>query len=143
MQKRRAHCLGDSTERAIPTTSGRNLHTPIPKGGDIDWITLQAPPTGPILSMSTRGTSHRRMGGLSPGAEWRKWTGRVASTSRTTPRQRIQRKRFLDELAGDTVDSLWDDIAPINSQAKERLGYPTQKPEALLERVIQASTSEG
>jgi site-specific DNA-methyltransferase (adenine-specific) len=57
--------------------------------------------------------------------------------------KRIQRKRFLDELAGETVDSLWDDIPPINSQAQERLGYPTQKPEALLERVIAASTSEG
>ncbi|MFJ2953562.1 DNA methyltransferase [Streptomyces sp. NPDC087270] len=57
--------------------------------------------------------------------------------------QRIQRKRFLDELEGETVDSLWDDIPPINSQAKERLGYPTQKPVALLERILQASTSEG
>jgi site-specific DNA-methyltransferase (adenine-specific) len=54
--------------------------------------------------------------------------------------QRIQRKRFLDELEGETVDSLWDDISPINSQARERLGYPTQKPVALLDRVIQASS---
>lgn len=57
--------------------------------------------------------------------------------------KRIRRKRYLDELEGETVDSLWDDIPPINSQAAERLGYPTQKPEALLERVIEASTVEG
>ena len=57
--------------------------------------------------------------------------------------KRIRRKRFLDELAGETVDSLWDDIPPINSQAQERLGYPTQKPEALLERIIRASSNEG
>jgi site-specific DNA-methyltransferase (adenine-specific) len=57
--------------------------------------------------------------------------------------KRIQRKRFLDELEGETVDSLWDDIPPINSQAQERLGYPTQKPEALIERVIMCSTNEG
>lgn len=57
--------------------------------------------------------------------------------------KRIQRKRFLDELEGETVDSLWDDISPINSQAAERLGYPTQKPLALLERIIQASSNEG
>ena len=57
--------------------------------------------------------------------------------------QRIQRKRFLDEFEGETVDSLWDDISPINSQAKERLGYPTQKPLALLKRVIEASSNEG
>jgi site-specific DNA-methyltransferase (adenine-specific) len=59
------------------------------------------------------------------------------------PEKRIRRKRYLDELAGETVDSLWDDIAPINSQAQERLGYPTQKPEALLERIIKASSNEG
>ena len=57
--------------------------------------------------------------------------------------KRIQRKRYLDELEGETVDSLWDDISPINSQARERLGYPTQKPESLLERIIKASSNEG
>lgn len=56
---------------------------------------------------------------------------------------RIQRLRFLDELPGETVDTLWDDIPPINSQAAERLGYPTQKPENLLERIIGASSDEG
>lgn len=56
---------------------------------------------------------------------------------------RLQRKRFFVELDGETVDSLWDDIPPINSQAQERLGYPTQKPEALLERIIKASSNEG
>lgn len=61
----------------------------------------------------------------------------------TKKTQRIQRKRYLDELAGETVDSLWDDIPPINSQAKERLGYPTQKPVALLERVVAASSEPG
>jgi len=58
------------------------------------------------------------------------------------PDKRIQRKRFLDELEGETVDSLWTDISPVNSQAEERLGYPTQKPEALLERILKASSKE-
>lgn len=57
--------------------------------------------------------------------------------------RRLQRKRYLDELEGETVDTLWDDIPPINSQAQERLGYPTQKPLALLERIISASSNEG
>src|SRR5205085_7708005 len=48
-----------------------------------------------------------------------------------------------DEMPGVTLGDLWDDIPPINSQAKERLGYPTQKPEALLERIIEASSNEG
>ena len=51
--------------------------------------------------------------------------------------------RYLDEQQGEIIDNLWDDIPPINSQAQERLGYPTQKPEALLERIIQASSNEG
>ena len=57
--------------------------------------------------------------------------------------KRIRRKRYLDELEGETVDTFWDDISPINSQAQERLGYPTQKPQALLERIIAASSNEG
>ena len=51
--------------------------------------------------------------------------------------------RYLDEMPGRPVQALWEDIPPINSQARERLGYPTQKPEALLERVINASSNEG
>lgn len=46
-------------------------------------------------------------------------------------------------MKGTPVTSVWADIPPINSQAAERLGYPTQKPEALLARIIQASSNEG
>jgi site-specific DNA-methyltransferase (adenine-specific) len=67
--------------------------------------------------------------------------GRVYFPAKKT--QRLQRKRYLDELEGETVDTLWDDISPINSQAKERLGYPTQKPLELLERILAASSNEG
>jgi DNA modification methylase len=52
-------------------------------------------------------------------------------------------KRYLDEARGVPAQDVWTDIAPINSQAKERLGYPTQKPVALLERIIEASSNEG
>jgi len=54
----------------------------------------------------------------------------------------IRLKRYLDENKGYAVQALWDDIPPINSQAKERLGYPTQKPIALLERIIKASSNK-
>jgi len=54
-----------------------------------------------------------------------------------------QYKRYLDEMAGTPVTSVWTDIPPINSQAKERLGYPTQKPVALLERIIATSSNAG
>jgi site-specific DNA-methyltransferase (adenine-specific) len=52
-------------------------------------------------------------------------------------------KRYLDEMQGVPLQDMWTDIPPINAQAKERLGYPTQKPEALLERIIKASSNEG
>jgi hypothetical protein len=52
-------------------------------------------------------------------------------------------KRYLDEMKGVAIGDMWWDISAINSQAQERLGYPTQKPEALLERIIKASSNEG
>lgn len=52
-------------------------------------------------------------------------------------------KRYLDEQRGKPLDDVWTDIFPINSQAAERLGYPTQKPVALLERIIAASSNPG
>jgi hypothetical protein len=52
-------------------------------------------------------------------------------------------KHYLDEMPGVSLADWWEDIFPINSQAQERLGYPTQKPEALLERIIKASSNEG
>ena len=55
----------------------------------------------------------------------------------------IRSKVYLDELPGMPVQSMWLDINPINSQAKEKEGYATQKPEALLERIIKASSNEG
>jgi site-specific DNA-methyltransferase (adenine-specific) len=51
-------------------------------------------------------------------------------------------RRYLDEMKGIPVGSVWTDIPPINSQAAERLGYPTQKPVALLERILKASSNE-
>jgi len=53
------------------------------------------------------------------------------------------RKVFLDEKAGKPLDTNWIDIARVGNTADERLGYPTQKPEALLERIILASSNEG
>lgn len=50
---------------------------------------------------------------------------------------------YEDESLGERLQSLWDDVPPISSQAQERLGYPTQKPLALLERIINASSNEG
>ncbi len=52
-------------------------------------------------------------------------------------------KRYLDEMPGNPVDTIWDDIKPVQAGSSEQVGYPTQKPIALLERIIQASSNEG
>jgi len=54
-----------------------------------------------------------------------------------------QYKRYLDEMRGVPVQNIWTDISPINMMAKERLGYPTQKPEELLNRILSVSSNEG
>jgi site-specific DNA-methyltransferase (adenine-specific) len=50
---------------------------------------------------------------------------------------------YIAEMEGGVMGTVWTDISPINSQAQERLGYPTQKPLSLLERILQASSNEG
>jgi len=66
--------------------------------------------------------------------------GRVVQTKPgTVPRQ----KRYLDEMPGVPLQDIWLDVRPIQSQAAERVGYDTQKPEALLERILKLSSKEG
>lgn len=57
--------------------------------------------------------------------------------------QRIERKQYLDEWEGSPIQNLWTDIFVINPVAEERLDYSTQKPEALLERIVNASSQKG
>ncbi|MCK4527760.1 site-specific DNA-methyltransferase, partial [candidate division WOR-3 bacterium] len=82
------------------------------------------------------------------GTHWR-WTqenidrliseGKIGLTSKGKP----QYKRYLDEMPGRVVQSVWTDIPPVNSQAVESLGYPTQKPVPLIERIVNTSSNEG
>jgi site-specific DNA-methyltransferase (adenine-specific) len=58
-------------------------------------------------------------------------------------KKRIRLKRYLEEMAGGVMGTVWTDIPPINSQARERLGYPTQKPLPLLERILSTSSNPG
>lgn len=57
--------------------------------------------------------------------------------------KRPRLKRYLNEQEGGVMGNVWTDIPPLNSQAQERLGYPTQKPVALLERILSASSNPG
>jgi adenine specific DNA methylase Mod len=61
----------------------------------------------------------------------------------TKPDTVPQRKQYLDVGKGVSIQTLWDDISALQASGAERLGYPTQKPLALLERIIQASSNEG
>lgn len=65
--------------------------------------------------------------------------GRLYYTNNDTPRY----KQYLDEMEGVPAQDLWTDIFAVNSQADERVDYATQKPSALLERIIKASSNEG
>jgi DNA modification methylase len=65
--------------------------------------------------------------------------GRIVYSRTGNPRLKI----YADEMPGVPLQDLWTDIPPIQAQSDERLGYPTQKPELLLERIIKASSNEG
>lgn len=67
--------------------------------------------------------------------------GRIWYPNSKAKRPRL--KRYLDEQPGPVIENVWTDISPINSRAAERLGYPMQKPLALLERIIAASSNPG
>jgi hypothetical protein len=67
--------------------------------------------------------------------------GRIYKPEDKERRPRL--KRYWDENEGRVVDDLWTDIPPVNSQATDRIGYPTQKPVPLLERIISTSTHPG
>ena len=66
--------------------------------------------------------------------------GRVVQTG---PGRVPRYKRYLDESKGVAIGDSWSDISAVQGQSKERVGYPTQKPLALLHRIIQASSEKG
>lgn len=114
------------------------------------------PQTGRLyrtVSMVQKGQGPaRNFGGLilepPPGRHWI-WSQEridealVEGRIKLTKNGRPEKVQYLDEMEGDIVADLWDDIYPINSQALEALGYPTQKPINLLQRIINASSAEG
>lgn len=75
-------------------------------------------------------------------AEGRIWYPKTSDGEFDVSR-RPRLKRYLAEMEGGVIGDIWTDIPPLNSQAKERLGYPTQKPVALLERILSASSNPG
>lgn len=108
--------------------------------------------SGPLLRSSSMGARPNLVyeyKGFTPGPEgWRMTKDKLTEldengdlfwTSNGVPRRKVR----LGEIPTRPVSNLWTGILALGSQADERLGYPTQKPEALLERIIKASSDEG
>lgn len=98
-----------------------------------EWKGFASPPMGWRFSRETMADLDKK------GLIWYPTT--KAGALDTTKRPRY--KRFLDEQKGNVLTTIWTDIHPVNARAKERMGYPTQKPVALLERILAASTDPG
>jgi len=107
-------------------------------------------------NLCAAGIRHGRSGlpwrGIDPSAKGMHWKYTIDRLEELDKEGRIywpakgtmpQYKRYRDELKGKSVPDIWDDIDRINPVGSERLGYPTQKPLALLERIIQASSNPG
>lgn len=115
--------------------------TPEGRAYSLDNITSPSP--RPNMMYEWRGHRPPRMGWRFelPTMERLFAEGRIELPKKADSRPRL--RRFLDEGKGVPVGSVWADISPVNSQAKDDTGYSTQKPEALLERIIKASSNEG
>ena len=97
------------------------------------------------------GESGKPWHGIDPNKKGNHWKFRVQELDRLDKEGRIywpkkddgipRFKRYLDEMPGVALQSIWSDIPPVSPHALEKIGYPTQKPEALLERIITASTN--
>lgn len=106
-----------------------------------------------LTAAGTRqGSSGKPWRGIDPSGQGAHWKFAVETLDQLDSEGKIywppnngfpQIKRYRDELKGLAVTDIWDDIDKINPAGNERLGYPTQKPLALLERIISASSNEG
>ena len=111
-----------------------NMTSPNPRPNMMyDWMGFPYPPKGWRYQLETMQRLHD---------DDRIYYPKLADGSFDT-QKRPRLKRYLNEMEGGVMGSVWTDIPPINSQAQERLGYPTQKPRALLERIIAASSNPG
>jgi adenine-specific DNA-methyltransferase len=113
-------------------------------GENIKASSLPAPVSG--------GETGRPWRGFNPSAQGRHWACRIAELERLDKDGSIywpkgggwpRLKRYADDVDGIALQSIWSDISPVNSQAEEDTGLPTQKPEALLDRIIAIATSPG
>ena len=104
---------------------------------------LSSPSPRPNLMYEYKGYKPPKKGWAISIEKMRKWDQEGRLEFPSSKDGRIQRRRFLDELKGFPIQNLWDDIGPVSSQSGERIGYPTQKPEALIKRIIETASNVG
>lgn len=110
--------------------TSRRRHWVVPTTGDYaEWIEENAIP------------NYRKIDGTLRKLKALDNAGLIFHSNNDTRMPQI--KRYLDANPGRVPSTLWDDIPPVAAHSKERIGYPTQKPLALLERIIRASSNEG
>ena len=111
-----------------------NMTSPKPRGNMMyDWLGWPHPKNGWRYQLETMQKLHDERRIYYP----------TTSDGGPDHSKRPRLKRYLAEQSGVVLGSVWTDIPPLNSRARERLGYPTQKPTKLLRRVVEASSNPG
>jgi adenine-specific DNA-methyltransferase len=112
------------------------------KGRKFRRSPLVSPNPRPNLTYDYKGYSPPKNGWAISLEKMKEWDAEGKLYFPQAKTQRIERKIYLDEYKGQPVQNLWTDIFVVNPVAEERLAYDTQKPEALLERIIKSSSDE-
>lgn len=103
---------------------------------------LGSPSPRPNLTYDYKGYSPPKNGWAIEKSKMELWDEEGRLLFPIDKKGRIRRKVFLDEVKGKPVQNIWDDINMVSGSSKEKIGYPTQKPEALLKRIIETGTNE-
>jgi len=111
-------------------------------GRKYQLVSLRSPNPRPNLVYEYKGVQPHKNGWAVSRAKMEQMDKEGRLRFPEKPNQTIREKYYLDEMHGVPLTDIWDDIPPINSQATERLGYPTQKPLKLLERILEISSNE-
>lgn len=124
-----------ATYNCVDDDGRRYRHTPLTAPGSADG-------SGRFLWHGTQPAPSRRWSHTKENLEAMLARGEIEFAT-SGPRKLPNRKSYLDEHPGNKAQTIWTDISRLASQAKERTGWPTQKPVALLERIISASSNTG
>jgi DNA modification methylase len=114
-----------------------------PDGRRYQLVTLRSPNPRPNLTYDYKGYKPHANGWAVSRAKMEELDAQGRLQFPSSLDGAIREKYYLDEMKGVVAGDVWTDIGPISAQANERLGYPTQKPIALLKRIIEASSNPG